>query len=398
MRGSITQRSPGSWLIRYDAGKETVIDKKTGKLITRRKQKSLTVRGTKKQAQAKLNQILADLQRGEYVEPSARTFGEWLVEWLEILEASNTRSVRTIETYESDIRNHIRPKLGDIRLQALSPTDLQKYYNELNLANSTKERHHAIISGALKTAAAFGYVLRNVATMVPEKPKRNETERSAGAIKHCWSRDEAIQFLEALHDEPLQTQAFYTLALETGMRKGELCGLKWEDFDPATGTLTVTRNLVRGGRKPVFGPPKNKSPRTLGLDPATVRLLQKHKAKQNERKLANRNHYHDHGLIFAKDWEHMTRKNDVLGDPLGLSNIGERDFYPLIEKAKVRRIKFHGLRHTCATLALSDGMPPHLVANMLGHKDATETLRTYAHITPDTRQEAARRMATILRK
>lgn len=397
MRGSITQRSPGSWLIRYDVGRETYTDPKTGRRRTRRKQKSLTVRGTKREAQRKLNEILASLQRGEYVEDSARTFGEWLDEWLDTLRDSDNRSIRTIETYESDIRNHIKPNLGDIRLQALTPTDLQRYYNRLPLAVSTKERHHAIISGALKMAATFGYVLRNVAALVPEKPRRTDTDRTADAIEHCWERDEALRFLRALADEPLQAQAFYTLALQTGMRKGELCGLKWEDFDPAGQTLLVQRNLVRAGKTPVFGPTKNKKRRTLGLDPATVKLLQRHKAEQNKRKLANREHYRDNGLMFAKEWEHMQRRTDSLGDPLGLSHIGERDFDPLIKKAGVKRIKFHGLRHTAATLALLDGLPVHVVAEMLGHKDATETYRTYAHVIPSARQEAAERMAAILR-
>lgn len=358
----------------------------------------ITFRGTKREAQAKLADLVSAANKGEYIEPSKMLFGQWLDEWIETLRGSDSRSVRTIETYESDIRNHIKRKLGNIRLQALSPTDLQRYYNGLPLANSTKERHHAIISGSLKMAATFGYVVRNVAALVPEKPKRNEAERSADAIKHCWSRDEALKFLAALVDEHLQTRAFYVLALQTGMRKGELCGLKWEDFDPANETLLVQRNLVRAGSKPVFGPPKNKKRRTLGLDPATVRLLQKHKAEQNKRKLANRLYYRDHGLIFAKEWEHMQRKTHSLGDPLGLSHIGERDFDPLIKKAGVKRIKFHGLRHTAATLALLDGLPVHVVAEMLGHKDATETYRTYAHVIPSARQEAARRMAAILTK
>lgn len=398
VRGYIAaQRSKGSWPLILDWGMVTEVDPDTGEVRRRRKTKMITFRGTKREAQAELADLVSAANKGEYVDPSKMLFSEWIDEWLETLRGSDSRSVRTIETYESDIRNHIRPRLGTIRLQALTPTDLQRYYNRLPLANSTKERHHAIISGALRMAATFGYVVRNVAALVPEKPRRDDAERSADAIEHCWSREEALQFLTSLKDEHLQTRAFYTLALQTGMRKGELCGLKWEDFDPEHETLLVQRNLVRAGSTPTFGPPKGRKRRTLGLDPATVRLLQKHKAEQNKRKLANRKHYRDHGLIFAKEWEHMQRRTHSLGDPLGLSHIGERDFDPLIERADVKRIKFHGLRHTAATLALLDGLPVHVVAEMLGHKDATETYRTYAHVIPSARQEAAQRMAAILK-
>lgn len=398
MRGSITQRGPGKWLIRYDLGREYYTDPETGQRLRRRWQKTLTFYGTKREAQRKLNEILASLQRGEYVEKSNRTFGELLDEWLDTLRESNKRSARTIETYESDIQNHIRPKLGRIRLQALSPTHLQRYYNSLPLASSTKERHHAIISGALKMAVLYGYVLRNVAQLVPEKPSRNDAERAADAIEHCWSRDEALQFLASLKDEPLQTLAFYTLALKTGMRKGELCGLKWEDFDPDNRTITVQRTLLRAGSSPVFGTPKNKKVRTIPLDPDMVKLLLRHKASQNREKLANREHYRDHGLMFAKSWEHMQRKTHSLGDPLPLNHIGQRDFDPLIQKAGVKRIKFHGLRHTCATLMLLNGTPVHMVAELLGHKDANETYRTYAHVIPDARKDMARRMGAIFSK
>lgn len=387
------QRSPGSWPIIIDYGRVNVVDPDTGRVVRKRKRKHLTVRGTRREAMRKVHEIAADVNRGQYVEPSQMTFGEVLVEYLDGIREK--RAVRTIETYESDIRNHIMPKLGEIRVQQLTAADLERYYNALPLANSTKGRHHAIISSALKMATARGYVLRNVAQLVLEKPSRTEDERMAEAIEHCWTREEALQFLAALKDEPLQTQVFYRLALQTGMRKGELCGLKWEDFNPVTKTLIVRRTLLRAGKEPVFGPPKNKRPRTLGLDPTTVKLLQRHKAEQNKRKLANREYYRDHGLIFAKDWAHMQRKTDSLGDPLGLNHIGERDFDPLIKKAGVKRIKFHGLRHTCATHALLDGMPVHVVAEMLGHKDANETYRTYAHVIPSARQEAAQRMAAI---
>jgi|LSQX01.2.fsa_nt_gb integrase len=312
---------------------------------------------------------------------------------LETIKAGGRLALRSIERYEGQINNHIIPKLGTIPLQQLSALDLQRYYNALPLASSTKSGHHVVINSALNLAVANGYVLRNVAQMVQEKPKARE--RNAGAKENYWTASDARKFLDSLRDEPLQTRLFYTMALETGARRGELCGLKWEDFDPKAKEITIRRTLVKPGRTPVFGPTKNKEPRTLKLDPATVRMLERHRVQQNERKMANRKHYNDLGLIFAKDWAHMTRRNDVLGDPLQTNNIGEREFNPFVERAGVKRITFHGMRHTAATLALEAGYPAHAVQYMLGHKRIEETLDTYSHVTEKMKQEVASGLAAI---
>ena len=182
----------------------------------------------------------------------------------------------------------------------------------------------------------LGLVARNVAKLVPSKPTKPDTPE--GVLQNCWTAEEARRFLASLQDESLQVQAFYTLALETGMRKGELAGLKWTDIDFEAGTVTVARTLLKPGRDPVFGPPKNGLPRTIALSKATLRLLKRHRAQQNQRKLANRDQYRDHGLVFAKDWEDMKRETNSLGDPLQINNIAERQFDPLQEKAGVRRI------------------------------------------------------------
>lgn len=397
MRGSIKQRNKGSWSIRVDMGYETVTDPKTGETRRRRRQKRITVRGTKRQAEQKLSDLLSALQRNEYVEPSKTTFGEWLDEWFEMMAGRPDKwRDGTKDRYGTDIRKHIKPALGDVRLQELSPSDLQNYYNASSLKGKTLQRHHTIISGALKAAHSFGYVTRNVAPLVPSKPKAEDSH--GDVISNCWSAEEARKFLSAAADDSLQAHAFYTLALETGMRKGELCGLKWDDLDVAASTITVARTLLKPGRKPKFGPPKNGKPRTIRLAPETMRLLKRHRLQQNERKMKNRPHYRDHGLIFAKDWEDMTRQTDCLGDPLQLNNLGQRQYARLIEAAGVRPIKFHGMRHTFATLALMNGTPPHVVQQILGHKRIEITLGIYSHVLPDQQEEVAAKMSAMLRK
>ena len=158
----------------------------------------------------------------------------------------------------------------------------------------------------------------------------------------------------------------------------------------------MQRQLVKPGSTPIYGPVKNKAPRVLELAPQTIDVLRAHKAHQAEIKLRNRQHYHDHGLIFAKEWNDLQRHHDVLGNPLQVNNLGQREFARLLKASGVRRIKFHGMRHTCATLLLQAGVPPHVVQKRLGHKRIEMTLSIYAHALPSMQQDAAVRLGAIL--
>src|SRR5205823_3918579 len=143
-----------------------------------------------------------------------------------------------------------------------------------------------------------------------------------------------------------QTAAFAALALDSGARKGELCGIRWSDLDLEACTVTFVRQLVKPGRKPLFGPIKNDVPRTVDLGAETVELLKAHKRHQAELKMANRTAYHDLALVFAKEWGHLHGRDDSLGFPLQSNNIGQRELTRVIKVAKVRPITVHGLRHT----------------------------------------------------
>ncbi len=134
----------------------------------------------------------------------------------------------------------------------------------------------------------------------------------------------------------------------------------------------------------------------LELAPETLELLRTHKVPQAEIKLANWQHYHDHGLMFAKQWDGLQRRHDVLGNPLQAKNLGLREFAKLLKASGVRRIKFHGMRHTCATLLLQAGVSPHVVQKRLGHKRIEMTLSIYAHALPSMQRDAAARLGALL--
>ena len=156
------------------------------------------------------------------------------------------------------------------------------------------------------------------------------------------------------------------------------------------------RQLIKPGAPPQLGPTKNGKPRTINLTPKTVDLLRQHKAQQAQMKLANRGTYQDFGLAFAKDWWGVRTHGQTLGHPLQSNTIGQGEFKRLIAQAGIKRIKFHGLRHTCATLLLQERVPVHVVSERLGHKRVEVTLGIYAHVLPAMQQDAASTLAALL--
>lgn len=184
-----------------------------------RVQKWFTVKGTKRDAEKKLAELLHDVNRSQYVEPSTLTLGEWLTEWLETAIKPPNKRLRTYETYKSVIERHLKPALGHLRVQQLKPTDLKRYYTEEALSSTTLEPHHPLLHSALKAAQLQGLVQRNVASLVIGKPHRPEGREAV--FHHCWEVEEARQFISAAKDLGPQAAAFYTLALDSGARKGE---------------------------------------------------------------------------------------------------------------------------------------------------------------------------------
>ncbi len=391
MRGRIVSRYPNSFNVVVDC---YPVDPATG--ITRRKQVWHTVKGTRKDAERKLAELLGQAYSGTLIEPAKITVGGWLDGWLETAIKPPNRRLRTYETYKSVVEAHLKPRFGSLRLQALTPLHVQAYFTDMaaQLAPATLEQHYMVLSAAVKAAVRQGYMATNVVGLILNKP--HATDDPEDVLENVWEAEEARKFLEAARQFGPQAAAFYALALDSGARKGELCGLKWEDLDLERGEVRIVRTLVKPGPKPVFGPVKNALPRTIPLNKETVALLRRHRANQAEIKLRNGEHYHDHGLVFAKEWEDRTWRGDFLGDPLQLNNLGQRQYAKIVKAAGVRRIKFHGLRHTCATLLLKAGVPVKVVQERLGHRKIETTLNVYAHVLPSMSADATAKLEAIL--
>ena len=283
------------------------------------------------------------------------------------------------------MRQHIVPALGRLKLKNLSPAHVQGFYRsklDAGLKPSTVRYIHAVLHRALKQAVRWGLVPRNVTEAV-NIPRLVREEVNA------LSPEEARRFLAAAQRDRLK--ALYVLAIHCGPRRGELLGLRWSDVDLDAGTLRINRQLQRMRDRSglVFSEPKNqKARRTIRLTNASLEALKRHRKRQAEEKLRMGTLYQDQDLIFAT----------TVGTPLEPSNIDTRSFKPLLAKAGLRSIRFHDLRHTCATLMLSQGVNPKIAQERLGHSTIAQTMDTYSHVLPGMQDHAATALETALKE
>ena len=280
MKGHIRQRSKGSWSIVIDVGR----DAETGK----RCQHWHTVKGTKRDAEKRLTELLHSLNRGSYVKPTRLTVAEYLEQWLDGYVATNT-APRTRERYEEIVRLHLIPALGSLLLLALHPQHIQKYYatalesgrrdGKGGLSARTVHKHHRVLYEALKHGVRQGIIVRNVAEAVdPPRPQSKEISMvGPGHVR---------LLLDAAKPTPYYV-AFFT-AVYTGLRRGELLGLRWCDIDLDLATLSVIQALqqLRGGQYIFREPKSRRGRRQIALSPSLAILFREHRTKQeNDRRL-----------------------------------------------------------------------------------------------------------------
>jgi integrase len=322
----------------------------------------------------KLTRAMADRDSGLIFDAGKVTVGYYLDRWLADTVKGTVRT-STYERNEEIVRLHIKPSLGRVGLKKLTPTHVRGLYSEKldsGLAPATVRRIHSTLHKALSQAVSDGIVPRNAAHVKAPRPAPEEIRP--------LSEDEARAFLDAARQSGERFEALYVLAITTGLRRGELLGLRWDDADLEFGTLRVGRALVREGGRHTLGETKTRrGRRQINLTPRTVNALKKHRKKQLEEKMKLAGLYKDHGLIFASG----------VGTPVNPENLVKRSFKPLLKKAGLPEIRFHDLRHTCATLLLSRGVHPKLVQELLGHATIAMTLDTYSHYLPSMGDQAA---------
>jgi len=372
MRGHIEKRGKNSYSIAVSLGK----DPTTGKY----KQQWTTVRGTKKDAEKRLSEILHQLDNGTFMKPSKTTLGEYLGKWLKDYVWPNL-APRTAESYESIVHCHLAPTLGNIPLTQLKPEHLQRYYSEKlsggpydgrgGLSRITVSHHHTCLHRALKIALKWGLISRNPADAVTApRPQRSEV--------HTMNEDDLYTFLEAAKKTPYY-MLFY-MALFTGMRRSELLALRWCDVDLLLCQVYVTRSLhhLRTGEIVFRAPKTAKGRRMVFLSPSAALLLQEHRDKQEVQRAMLGIPLKDDDLIFS----------DLEGKPL-LPDTVSHVWAKLVKRTGLDGIRFHDARHTHASLMLKQGVHPKVVQERLGHATISTTLDLYSHVTPGLQEAAA---------
>ena len=377
MKGSIRSQGKGSWEVRLYLGRGP---------DGRKLYKSHTVEGTKRQAQNELNVLLSKLQKGEYVAPSKMTVAEYLKRWIEDYARVKV-GAKTLERYAEIVDAHLAPALGQHSLAKLQPLHIQAYYSHAlqrgrrdgrgGLSAQTVLHHHRVLREALHQALRWQLLARNPADAVePPHPQRREM--------HAFDQAEVAGLLEAARGTRLGLPVL--LAVTTGLRRGELLGLRWQDVDLDASKLAVRQSLEQTKAGLGFKQPKTqKGRRVVTLPPIAVEALRRHKAEQAKERLLLGPGYQDHGLVLAR----------ADGRPLDPAET-TRAFARLVRQAGVRAFSLHALRHTHATLLLQENVHPKVVSERLGHATVGITLDTYSHVLPNLQEEAARKIDALL--
>ena len=394
MRDGIIQRGKNSFAFIVELGRGA-----NGKRI----QKWVTVRGTRKDAKRERDKMRVQKEEGSYVVPTNETLGEFLTAWLVHVKA--TVSGKTFEEYERIVNRYLIPRLGHVALKKLNATQIQSYYLWLQgktddvrtegkgaLAPRTIQHHHVLLKSALDRAVKWNRIPRT-----PMKDDAVIAPKAQDSEARALTKEQTAKVIEL--SRPKRYYIAVLVALFTGMRRGEICALKWKNVDLDKGSLLVVETLeevktrVDGMPQSVltFKPPKTKrGRRKIALPSIAVEELRRYKAQQAKEKLMMGPGYQDDGLVFC----------NVDGTPYR-PNLLTVNYASLIRRAPAKYglqgTNFHSLRHTHATRLLEQGVHIKVVSERLGHATVSITLDVYSHVSEGIQEDAAEKMDAGLR-
>ena len=369
--GSIRKRKDGRWEGRYVVGHDPV----TGKMISRN-----VLGKTQAEVKEKLRTAIENSKRLDYTQTGKYTVGQWMDEWFEAYAKVKVRP-SSHQTYKGYIENHIKPNIGDIPIEKLTSLQLQKFYRLLltegrvpriesekqpkGLSAKTVRNINQVISSAMDMAVRHKLILSNP-TEGCELPK----------VEHREMKTLPAEQLGAFLREAKESGVYelYYLDLATGLRRGELLDLKWEDVDLQNGIIHVRRQVARVDGEVKELPLKTKnSYRNISISSDAVAMLTEMEANRSS------------DYVFPSS----------TGGPISPDSVNNM-LHRVLKRAGLPSIRFHDLRHTFATLALQNGVDIKTVSGMLGHFSAGFTLDTYAHVTTSAQKEEARTMGNVL--
>jgi len=361
--GSLYQRPNGSWRAQI-----SINGKREGKTFP-----------TKRESLAWLRKIQIQVGFGHDIEGSKITLKEYLTQWI---DTSNVHlRDKTLRQYKGVIKNHIIPYLGSVQLKELNLARIERHYAELRnngLSSRSTKLVHSVLHKALKKAVRYNLIIANPATGA-SLPRYRPPEMKV------LDANQVSQFLIAAQGS--YYEALYHLAVHTGMRQGEMFGLKWDDLRWQSGVLLVQRQVQREpGQQWKYLEPKTRAGnRTIALGEGVLQILRLHQQNQIILKAVAGQEWKENGLVFP----------NRRGKPGDQSNL-RKDFKAVLKQAGLPVIRFHDLRHTAASLMLNNGIPSIVVSKRLGHAKPSTTMDIYGHLYHEMQEEAARVMDELV--
>src|SRR3984957_17833710 len=368
MKGHIRERSPGHWAIILD-----IPDPKTGE----RRRKWHSFKGTKRQAQIESARLISVVQAGTYLEPSKTTMAIYLARWLEHMQSQV--SPKSHERYAGIVNQNIIPTLGAIHLPKLKPAQISTAYTAA-LSNGRKDgsgglsprtvgHMHRVLKQALGQAVRWELLTRNPADAV-DPPKVDWKPMQT------YDLHQTAELIEAVRETPLLIPAL--LAVLCGLRRGEICALRWRNVDLLTGQLSVVESLEQTKAGLRFKSPKSGKGRTVALSATMIEELRAHRAQRAEGMLKLGIRLSDEDLV-------ITHADGSIVQPIYVSQLWART----VRKSQLAHLRFHDLRHAHATHLLANGVHPKVASERLGHSRVGITLDLYSHVMPGMQEDAA---------
>jgi integrase len=350
---------------------------------------------TKKAAEAALAEVVTEQNRGTFVRPTRRTIGVYLLDdWLPARRKLGSLKPSTLDSYDQLIRAYVVPNIGAMTLASLDGATLTALYGELlttgrrgrsgaagtPLAAKTVRNLHGVLHRALKDAVKWRLIASNPADAA-EQPGKRTPEQQA------WTAADLGRFVEASRAD--RCGALWHLLATTGMRRGELLGLRWQDVDLEARSVTVRQTMTMVAGRPAVGTPKSEAGvRQIKLDPDTVAALRAWRKQQNADRLLMGSGWAETGGLLATEADGTSIHPQVLS----------RRFRSIVAAAGLPAIRFHDVRHSYATAALAAGVPVKTLSKRLGHADIKVTLSIYAHVMPGDDEAAADLVAAHIRR
>ncbi len=367
--GTISQRKDGRWEARVSLGYAN------GKPI-----RKCFYGKTRNEVHEKMTSALKQAQQGLPVVIRDRSVEMFLNDWVETVIKPNKRP-KTSASYEQVVRIHLIPGLGKFRLTKLTAQDVQRFLNDKaksGLSPRSVQYLRDVLRNALNQAVKWDLVPRNVALLInPPQVKKHEFTSLTPAQAKTLVNEAKNHRLSAL----------FTVVMAIGLRIGEALGLRWNDVDLNAGTLRVANQLQRINRRAQLTAPKSaKGARTVALPKFAVAALKAHRKRQDQERRESGHEWQETGFVFTR----------VDGAPLH-DAVVRKAFAKVLKGAELPPLRFHDLRHTCASLLLAQGVSPRVVMEILGHSQISLTLNTYSHVIPALEKDAADKMDSLFK-